>query len=107
MGIALTFCKNNVKVDLKFNISYCTPGLWINIEFVMSSFGGACAVQHKHEGAYYLLVESHSRFSLSCGGKPEPQFLFLTALFTMFPGSEDDGVTAFRILKRFHAVPTV
>lgn len=24
----------------------------------------------------------------------------------MFPGMEDDGVTAFRILKRFHAVPT-
>ena len=27
------------------------------------------------------------------------------ALLTMFPGMEDDGVTAFRILKRFHAVP--
>lgn len=25
----------------------------------------------------------------------------------MFPGREDDGVTALRILKMFHAVPTV
>jgi hypothetical protein len=34
------------------------------------------------------------------------QFLFLTALFTMFPGREDEGVTALRILKMFQDVPT-
>uniref|UniRef100_A0A0D9V546 40S ribosomal protein S24 n=1 Tax=Leersia perrieri TaxID=77586 RepID=A0A0D9V546_9ORYZ len=38
--------------------------------------------------------------------KTRRHFLFLTALFTMFPGRDEDGVTAFRILKMFQAVPT-